>query len=38
MARIAALIWLNQNTYARGTNHRKPSPLAGYGGILTVKS
>jgi hypothetical protein len=26
MDRMAALIWLNQNTYARGTNHRRPAP------------
>jgi hypothetical protein len=26
MDRMAALFWLNQNTYGRGTNHRRPSP------------
>jgi len=26
MDRIDALIWLNRNTYGRGTNHRRPWP------------
>lgn len=26
MSRIEALVWLNRNTHARGTNFRKPSP------------
>jgi hypothetical protein len=26
MTRIGALTWLLQNTYPRGTNHRRPAP------------
>lgn len=38
MERIAALIWLNQNTYPTGAGTRtRPNPLAGYGGVLRVK-
>ena len=36
MDRMAALIWLNENTYARGTNHRRPNPLAGMGGAIKL--
>lgn len=34
--RIDALLWLNANTYPRG--YSKPNPLAGFGGILSIKS
>ena len=40
MDRMAALIWLNENTYARGNGIRtRPNPLAGMGGAigLTVR-
>lgn len=40
IGRAGALIWLNQNTYARGTGLRtKPNPLAGMGDVigLTVR-
>lgn len=36
MDRTAALIWLNQNTHARGTNYRRPNPLAGMGGAIKL--
>ena len=35
MDRMAALVWLNQNTYAK-VNHRKPNPLAGLGDVISV--
>jgi hypothetical protein len=36
--RIAALIWLNQNTYKRGHTTRKPNPLAGLGDAINVRT
>lgn len=37
MERMAALIWLNQETYASGRGTRsRPNPLAGMGEALTV--
>jgi hypothetical protein len=37
MDRMAALIWLNENTYARGAGIRtRPNPLAGMGGAITL--
>lgn len=36
MPRFAALQWLISNTYPTGTNHRRPSPLAGFGGAIKV--
>lgn len=36
MDRLAALIWLNRHTYARG--YSKSNPLAGIGAAITVKS
>lgn len=39
MDRMAVLIWLNQNTYGRGTNHRRPAPnLAGLGAAIEVRA
>ena len=35
--RIAALVWLNQNTYRRGYSTAKPNPLAGYGGTVSAR-
>lgn len=37
MSRIGALVWLNQNTARRGYS-RATNPLAGYGGVIEVKS
>lgn len=37
MHRIEALIWLNRNTTARGYS-RATDPLAGYGGVIKVRS
>jgi hypothetical protein len=36
MTRIAALQWMNRNTYARGYSRRAPNPLAGLGTAITV--
>ena len=36
MERMAALMWLNQNTWPRG--YQKPAhPLTGIGGAVTIK-
>lgn len=35
MARIEALLWLCQNTTARGYQ-RAPNPLAGFGGAISL--
>jgi len=35
MERLAALLWLNTNTYARGYS-RQSNPLQGYGGSITT--
>lgn len=37
MDRFAALIWLNQNTYATGPRS-KPNPLAGLGDVINVRT
>lgn len=36
MSRIAALLWLCQNTYPTG--YSRPNPLAGFGGAISVVS
>lgn len=36
MDRIAALMWLNRHTYARGYSRVRPDPLAGLGGAISV--
>jgi hypothetical protein len=36
MSRIAALCWLCQQTYPRGHSTKRPNPLAGFGGAITV--
>lgn len=36
LPRIEALLWLNNETYARG--YSKPNPLAGYAGAISVVS
>jgi hypothetical protein len=38
MQRLAVLIWLNQNTYARGYSNKKPNPLQGLGGAIQLIS
>ncbi len=38
MERIAALVWINQNTYARGAGIRtKPNLLAGMGDAIRLE-
>lgn len=34
--RMAALIWLNRNTYRRGHSTKAPNPLAGLGGAIRM--
>ncbi len=36
MDRLAALIWLNRNTTARGY-YKAPDPLIGMGGVISIK-
>lgn len=37
MTRIAALVWLNEETYPTGAGTRtRPNPLAGMGGAIRV--
>lgn len=36
MSRIAALSWLCKESYARGHSTKRPNPLAGLGGAITV--
>ena len=36
MSRHEALTWLIQETYPLGTNHRRPNPLAGMGGVISL--
>jgi hypothetical protein len=36
ISRIAALTWLCQETYPRGHSTKRPNPLAGLGGAITI--